>query len=229
MKKKLLSSVLVVGMLLPGMAMASADVVNLEPVPSTQLSAEELVTARVESAIKSLNDSKDGELSFDKSQLTNDFVAKVRSMSDSELQSYLSGFYVDSSTIETRLISTSAAKVDEDVVSPMYKTYNDREAEVWTGIPSVGHTTLTIKYNMLIGEKAEGPYNGLFYGGRVTNSWQTGVALGQWRHLDGEVDHYGNQADVIARGLLTYGIKGTPLSYTAEVRVSFHDSIQNYK
>ncbi|MFK4300412.1 hypothetical protein ABH892_000504 [Paenibacillus sp. RC254] len=240
MKKRFIAGMLASSMLVPTMAFAD-EAININDSSSNNLSSglmdsvynKDEIAKRLNNAIIELNEAKksnEGALSFDKELLTDEYTAKIKNYSDEELKQYLSQFFVDKSAIETKLVNIKTIPEDDNIIKPTYKTYNKREAEVWTGVPSLGWCYVHIQYNILIGDSSDGRmYDGLFMRGKVLTSWQTGIAVANnWKHLDGDVRALGNSADITARGLLTWGIKGTPLSYSQDITVLFEDSIHNY-
>ncbi|WP_155991351.1 hypothetical protein [Paenibacillus sp. FSL R7-277] len=136
--------------------------------------------------------------------------------------------YEEAANIEYKVVDVKTLPAEPGMTTPFYTTYLNRECTIYSGIPSGGVSWIHIRYNALIGDSNDGPYDGLFYGGRVLDSWQTGTAVASWKHQTGNFELLGNQADVTATGLLTYGIPSTPLSVTTQQTFLYRDSIQNY-
>lgn len=215
-----LSSLLIFSFSLPAFA-------NSAQIDST----DEFTLSQLKEVIQSLNEEykEKTSLTINESDLTEEYLQSLSAYDNEELVKYLTGFYEEAANIEYKVVDIKTVPADPGTITPFYTTYLNRECTIFSGIPSGGVSWIHIRYNALIGDSSDGrKHDGLFYGGRVLDSWQTGTAVGQWKHQTGNFRALGNQAEVTATGLLTYGIPNTPLSVTTQETFLFTDSIHNY-
>ncbi|HHD2786036.1 TPA: hypothetical protein ACOTHR_003598 [Clostridium perfringens] len=140
-------------------------------------------------------------------------------LSKKELIDFLEKEYNNALNITYRVES-----IEDETSSLARATYRNRKARVWFGVPAIGHCWMNILYDASLDSKK------YFTSGKVNDSWLTGTRLGFWDHKYGEfnVAYYRTFADVIAHGVLTYGIPNTPVSVSTNQSVLFQDSYRNY-